>query len=113
MLRRFATVSLAVSFVAMATSGLMMFFVEKPSFTIQMHPVHKLFGLVMVVAAIIHLTLNFQSLKVHLQTRKVALFGGILVIALVLLYGVAINNKIPSELAAQMDAAAAKVEQKK
>lgn len=113
MLRKFATVSLAVSFVAMATSGLMMFFIEKPSFTIQMHPVHKLFGLVMVVAAIIHVTLNFRSLMGHLQTGKVAVFGSALVIALVLLYGVAINNRVPPELAAQMDAAAARVEQRK
>jgi len=78
MLRKVAAVSLAVSFVAMATSGLMMYVVEKPSFTIQMHPVYKVFG--------------------------------ILVAALVLLYGVAVQKEIPAELAQQMDDAAAQVD---
>lgn len=110
MLRRIAAVSLAVSFVAMATSGLMMYVVEKPSFTIQMHPVHKVFGLLMVAAAVTHLTLNFRGLVNHLKTRSIAVYGSVLVAALVLLYGVAIQNEIPAELAQQMDAAAAKVE---
>ena len=111
MLRKIAAVSLAVSFVAMATSGLMMFVIEKPSFTIQMHPVHKVFGLVMILAAITHLSLNFRGLINHLRTKSIAIYGSALVAALVLLYGIAINNEIPAELAEQMDAAAAKVEQ--
>jgi len=111
MLRKIAAVSLAVSFVAMATSGLMMFVIEKPSFTIQMHPVHKVFGLVMILAAITHLSLNFRGLINHLRTKSIAFYGSALVAALVLLYGIAINNEVPAELAEQMDAAAAKVEQ--
>ncbi|HAN60078.1 MAG TPA: hypothetical protein DCQ11_04415 [Gammaproteobacteria bacterium] len=55
MFRKLVAVTLFVSFIAMATSGLMMFFIEKPSFTIQMHPVHKLFGLLLVFAVIGHL----------------------------------------------------------
>jgi len=111
MLRKLAAVSLAVSFVAMATSGLMMFVIEKPSFTIQMHPVHKVFGLLMILAAITHLSLNYRGLINHLRTKSIALYGSALVAALVLLYGIAINNEVPAELAEQMDAAAAKVEQ--
>ena len=111
MLRKLAAVSLAVSLVAMATSGLMMFVIEKPSFTIQMHPVHKVFGLVMILAAIAHLSLNYRGLINHLRTKSIALYGSALVAALVLLYGIAINNEVPAELAEQMDAAAAKVEQ--
>ena len=111
MLRKIAAVSLAVSFVAMATSGLMMFVIEKPSFTIQMHPVHKVFGLLMILAAITHLSLNYRGLINHLRTKSIALYGSALVAALVLLYGIAINNEVPAELAEQMDAAAAKVEQ--
>lgn len=112
MLRKLAAIALAVSFVAMVTSGLMMFFIEKPSFTIQMHPVHKLFGLLMVVAAIVHLSLNFQGLKNHLRNRRAAAFGIVLVIALVVLYGVTINNRLPADLAQQMDDAAARAEQR-
>jgi cytochrome b561 len=110
MLRRIAAVSLAVSFVAMATSGTLMYVIEKPSFTMQMHPVHKVFGILLIAAAVTHLSLNFRGLVNHLKTRSVAVYGSVLVAALVLLYGVAINKEIPPELAQQMDAAAAKVE---
>lgn len=110
MLRKFAAVTLAVSFVAMATSGLMMYVVEKPSFTIQMHPVHKTFGLLMVAAAIAHLSLNFRSLLAHLRTRSAALYGSVLVALLVAAYGVAIQKSVPPELAQQMDAAAAQAD---
>lgn len=110
MLRKFSAVSLAVSFLAMATSGIMMFIIEKPSFTIQMHPVHKLFGLLMVVAAITHISLNYRSLVNHLKTKSAAVYGGVLVVFLVLLYGVTVNNNLPEDLAERMDSAAAEAE---
>jgi hypothetical protein len=110
MLRKIAAVTLAISFVAMATSGLMMFVVEKPSFTIQMHPVHKTFGLLMVAAAIAHLSLNFRGLLAHLRTRSVAVYGSVLAALLVAAYGAAVHKTVPPELAQQMDAAAAKAD---
>lgn len=109
-MRKFAAVTLAVSFVAMATSGIMMYVVEKPSFTIQMHPVHKVFGILMIAAAVTHLSLNFRGLLNHLKTRSIAVYGSVLVALLVLLYGVAVNKTIPPELAQQMDAAAAQAD---
>ena len=110
MLRRFAAIALAVSFLAMATSGLLMFVIEKPSFTLQMHPVHKIFGLLMIIAAVTHLCFNYRALMAHLKTKASSIFGGVLVVLLVLLYGVAVNNQTPPALAEQMDAAAAQVE---
>jgi cytochrome b561 len=109
-MRKIAAVTLAVSFVAMATSGIMMYVVEKPSFTIQMHPVHKVFGILMIAAAVTHLSLNFRGLVTHLKTRSIAVYGSVLVALLVVLYGVAINKTIPPELAQQMDAAAAQAD---
>ena len=110
MFRKLVAIALFVSFLAMATSGLMMFFIEKPSFTIQMHPVHKVFGLIMVFAVIGHLTLNYRALVNHIKTRSVSIFGGVLIAILVLLYGVSISNKVPKELAEPMDALAAEIE---
>lgn len=110
MFRKLIAVALFVSFLAMSTSGLMMFAIEKPSFTIQMHPVHKLFGLVLIFAVIGHLFLNYRSLLNHLKTRSVAIFGGVLVVVLVLLYGVVLNNKVPEDIAGPMDALAAEAE---
>ncbi len=110
MFRKLIATALAVSFIAIATSGMMMFFVEKPSFTLQMHPVHKLFGLVIVVSAIAHIGLNNRALKNHLRSRAVSLFGATLVVALTLLYGVVINNEIPKSIAEPMDALATQAE---
>jgi hypothetical protein len=108
--RKMVATSLFVSFLAMATSGLMMFFIEKPSFTIQMHPVHKLFGLLMVISIIGHLYLNYRALLNHLKTKSIATFGAVLIVILILLYGVSLNNKVPKDLAVAMDALAAQVE---
>ena len=110
MFRKIVAVSLFVSFIAMATSGLMMFVVEKPSFTIQMHPVHKLFGLMLSVSVIGHLSFNLRSLLMYLKAKSVAIFGGVMVCVLVLLYGVAIDNKVPGEIATALDRLAAEAE---
>lgn len=88
-----------------------MFFIEKPSFTIQMHPVHKLFGLIMVLSTIAHLFYNHKALLKYIKTKAVALFGLFLVAILVLLYGVAINNKVPDDIAIPMDKLANQAEQ--
>jgi Domain of unknown function (DUF4405) len=112
MIRKLAAIGLFVSFLAMSTSGMMMFVIEKPSFTLQMHPVHKLFGLVMIISVVAHLSFNYRALLNHLKARAAAAVGGILIVLLVVSYGVALNNKVPADLAEQMDAAAAKAEGK-
>ncbi|MDF1818211.1 MAG: DUF4405 domain-containing protein [Immundisolibacteraceae bacterium] len=108
--RKLIDITLFVSFLAMSTSGMMMFVIEKPSFSIQMHPVHKLFGLVMIAAVIGHLAYNYKMLFHYLKTTAVAVFGGVLVVLLVVLYGVALNNQLPAEIAEPMDALAAQAE---
>jgi len=110
MFRKIVAVALFVSFVAMSTSGLMMFFIEKPSFTIQMHPVHKLFGLLMIFSVIGHLSFNFKSIVSYMKTRSVTIFAGFLICLLVLLYGVAINNEVAPDIAIPMDKLAAEAE---
>ena len=110
MFRKIVAITLCISFFAIATSGLMMFFVEKPSFTIQMHPVHKLFGLLMVLATIGHLILNYRVLLKYLRTKSVSLIGAVLIVILILLYGVSLKNELPKEIAEPMDALAEQAE---
>ncbi|MDG2060595.1 MAG: DUF4405 domain-containing protein [SAR86 cluster bacterium] len=110
MLRKITAITLAVSFVAMSTSGLMMFVIEKPSFTIQMHPVHKLFGLILILAVIFHLFFNYSSLLGYLSNKLNIIYGLFLVALLIVLYGVVLNNKVPDNLAQQMDNAAEEAE---
>lgn len=110
MFRRIVAISMLISFVAMATSGVMMFVVGNPSFIIQMDPVHKTFGILMIVSVIAHVSLNFRAIKSHLRFRSALVAFSVLTAVLVLLYGVALNNSVPSELARVMDEAAAKAE---
>jgi len=110
MLRKLTAITLLISFVAMANSGLMMFVIEKPSFTIQMHPVHKWPGLLMVVAMIIHLSLNHKRIIHYLKTKCVVVFGSVQAVMLVSLYGVAMNSRVPKNIAQPMDELAVQAE---
>ena len=110
MFRKIIGVTLLISFIAMATSGLMMFVIEKPSFTLQMHPVHKLFGLIMIFAVMAHMSFNYKVLLSYLKERSVMLYGTAAVVVLVVMYGVALNNKIPEAIAIPMDKLAAQAE---
>lgn len=110
MIRKLAAIGLFVSFLAMPSLGMMMLVIEKSSVTIQMHLVHKLFGLMMIISVVAHLCFNYRALLNHLKTRSVEWAGGVLVVLLVVLYGVALNNQLPADLAQQMDAAAAQIE---
>ena len=109
--RKLIDITLFISFIAMATSGMMMFVIEKPSFTIQMHPVHKLFGLIMIAAVVGHLSFNYRMLLNYVKTTAAAVLGGVLVVLMVVLYGVALNNQVPADIAEPMDALAAQAEQ--
>lgn len=110
MFRKLVLVTLFISFVAMSTSGLMMFFIEKPSFSIQLHPVHKLFGLIMIVSVLGHLSFNLRSIVAYIKNRPVAVFSGSMVCLLALLYGIALMNEVPPTIAIPMDALAAEAE---
>ena len=110
MIRKVTSVSLLVSFLAMSTSGTLMLVVSQPSFTMQMHPVHILFGLVLIVSVLTHLTLNYKSLLFYLKSKTPALVLAFLTVLLVVAYGVALNKHIPEKLALQMDEAAFEAE---
>ena len=90
-----------------------MFVIEQPSFTIQMHPVHKLFGLLFIIAAVTHLIYNYRALIHHLKSKSSTVFASSLVVILVLWYGATINNKVPEELALTMDTAARQAEEQR
>ncbi len=103
MFRRLVAICLLVSLVAMSTSGLMMFFIEAPSFTIQMHPVHKLFGLMMVFSASCHIYLNRRALFNHARQRSGAIALVALTVALVGLYALALQMDRHTPVGKQMD----------
>lgn len=86
MIRKIASTTLLVSFVALASSGMMMMVIDTFEFQLRMHPVHKLFGIAMVVSGLVHVYLNFKSIKKYLSSRKVLIYGVVLVVFMFLLY---------------------------
>lgn len=108
--RRLTAICLLVSFVALATSGMMMFVIEKPSFTIALHPVHKSFGLLMVLSASSHLWLNRRALFNHLRQRSGMLWLSVLTALLTMAYGVAFQADRTTPLAQQLDTLARQFE---
>ncbi len=88
-LRRVSSVTLALAFVAMATSGLLMLVVDRFGFQVRMHPIHNVFGIVMVVAGVLHVAFNWKALAAHLRLRWAMILGVLLagVMALLLVDG--------------------------
>lgn len=109
-LRAVTAMTLLVSFIAMSTSGVLMLIVDQPSFSIRMHPVHKLFGVLMILAIISHLRLNYRSLLAHARHRSALWAGSALSVILVLVYAVTILNTQDPAKAAAVDQAAQQLE---
>lgn len=109
--RAITAIVLFVSFVAMSTSGLLMLVVDRPSFSIRMHPVHKLFGVLLILGVLGHLGLNHRALLAHARQRAAAGVGAALAVVLVLVYGVAALMPIDADQAATIDRAAERLEQ--
>lgn len=108
--RAITAIVLFVSFIAMSTSGLLMLVIDRPSFSIRMHPVHKLFGVLLILGVLGHLSLNYRALLTHTRQRAAAWVGAALAVILVLVYGVAALMEIDAEQAAIIDQAAERLE---
>ena len=111
MRRSVSAIALFVSFAAMSVSGIFMLVMDQPSFSIRMHPVHKLFGIVMVVAALSHVGLNARALINHARQRPTAIVGALLTAVLAVAAGASMTTQIPEEAARELDRAARRLEQ--
>ena len=59
----------------------------------QMHPVHKIFGVMMCVSACFHIYFNFKSIRNYLKINRIAISGSVLFIVFILLFFVGILTK--------------------
>jgi hypothetical protein len=96
-LRRLSSVTLAVAFVAMATSGLVMLVVDRFGFQLRMHPVHNAFGIIMVVAGLLHAGFNWKALTAHLRPGWAMALGALLAGVMVLLLLEGLTRPIDGE----------------
>ncbi|WP_027474191.1 DUF4405 domain-containing protein [Curvibacter gracilis] len=110
MMRRLTTSVLLVAFVGMASSGLMMLVVDQPSFTMRLHPVHKVFGILLVAAVGVHLFTQAATLRRHLKAPVARSVAGLVLTLLVICYALAWMNPVAPESAQQLDDMARRIE---
>jgi len=92
--RKIISVLLAVSFLAMASSGLLMLMNKGFAFQLKMHPVHNTFGILMVLLGGIHVLLNLNLMKSYLQKNPILALGIGTLCMLVFLYVAGFNREL-------------------
>ena len=112
MLRQFVSITLVVSFIALGISGLLMIVLNSFSFQLQMHPIHKIFGIIMAITGCVHVYLNFKPIKRYLKNKKVLVFGAIMSALLVLLLVAGLNKSMDPELVEQVQQLISQMESK-
>lgn len=108
--RKIASTTLLVSFIALASSGLMMMFIGSFEFNLRMHPVHKIFGLVMVVSGIFHVIYNFKSIKKYLTSQRLLIFVLVMMVIMGLLYVAGFKRTIDPAMIEQVEEAISSVQ---
>ena len=94
MFRKVVSITLLVSLMALSSSGIMMIVLNSLEFQLQMHPVHKIFGILMTISGCFHVYFNFKPIKKYLSLRKVLLFGVGMVLMMSMLYLVGMNKPL-------------------
>lgn len=104
MFRKIISIALTISFVAMGSSGILMLFNEGFAFQLKMHPVHNIFAVVMIVAGLAHLCLNYKPLMAYLKLKPVWILGLVLTILMTLLYTAGLNRPMDPEMMERFNA---------
>lgn len=88
MYRQFVSLTLLVSLVTLSSSGILMIVLGSFEFQLQMHPVHKIFGILLTLSGAFHLYYNFGAIKKYLSKRKMMLFAMVMTFLMMTLYAV-------------------------
>jgi drug/metabolite transporter (DMT)-like permease len=111
MLRKLTSITLLISVIAVGISGVMMLLLGSFTFQLQMHPVHKVFGILMCVSAIFHMYFNFSAIKSYFKINKVAISAAVLSSALILLTFVGMNKPLNQTIIEDIEIKMSQLEQ--
>lgn len=103
MFRKIISLTLLVSLVALSTSGILMIVLGSFEFQLQMHPVHKIFGVLLTITGALHLYMNFSAIRKYLGDKKLALFTLLLTALMVGLYAVGTAKSLDKEKIQQIE----------
>jgi drug/metabolite transporter (DMT)-like permease len=103
MFRQFISITLLVSLVALSSSGILMIVLGSFEFQLQMHPVHKIFGILLTLSGAFHLYYNFSAIKKYLSKRKMMLFAMVMTFLMISLYAVGMAKPIDKQKIQQIE----------
>ena len=103
MFRQFISLTLLVSLVALSSSGILMILLGSFEFQLQMHPVHKIFGILLTLSGAFHLYYNFSVIKKYLRKRKMMLFALVMTFIMVALYAVGMSKPMDANKIEQIE----------
>jgi amino acid transporter len=112
MLRKLTSITLLVSVVAVGISGLLMIILGSFKFQLQMHPVHKVFGILMCVSAVFHIYENFKPIKSYLKVNKIAISAAVLTTLLICLAVIGMNKPLNNTIIEEIESKMVQLEQK-
>tara|TARA_R110001583_G_scaffold14689_2_gene61352 strand:+ start:512 stop:850 length:339 start_codon:yes stop_codon:yes gene_type:complete len=112
MFRKTISITLLVSLMALASSGIMMILLNSLEFQLQMHPVHKIFGVLMTISGAFHIYFNFKPIKKYLSMRKVLVVGIGMLLMMSLLYVVGFNKTMDKDKIQEIELLMSQLENK-
>ena len=63
-------------------------------FNLQMHPVHKIFGVLLTLSGACHLYYNFGAIKKYLGQKKMIIFAVFMTFVMLALYGIGFSKPL-------------------
>ncbi|MDV7139018.1 hypothetical protein R3X28_09030 [Maribacter sp. TH_r10] len=112
MFRKTVSITLLVSLMALASSGILMIVLNSLEFQLQMHPVHKIFGVLMTISGAFHIYFNFKPIKKYLSMRKVLVVGIGMLLMMSLLYVVGFNKTMDKDKIQEIELLMSQLENK-
>ena len=112
MLRKITSTTLFVSLIALASSGIMMLVINGFGFQLRMHPVHKIFGILMILCGCLHIYYNFTSVKKYLKSKSILLYTVGMILFMFLLYFAGYKKPLDQNIIKEIDVKTMQLESK-
>ncbi len=112
MTRKIVSTTLLVSLLALGSSGAMMLILNSYEFQLRMHPVHKLFGIAMIISGSLHVFYNFKAIKKYLESGKILLYGIVMTLFMILLYFAGFNKPLDADIIKEIETTSRRLESK-
>ncbi|MFT7004348.1 MAG: drug/metabolite transporter (DMT)-like permease [Sulfurimonas sp.] len=103
MFRQFISLTMLVSLAALSSSGILMIVLGSFEFQLQMHPVHKIFGILLTLSGIFHVYYNFSAIKKYLGKKKMMFFAIFMTFLMTTLYAVGMAKPIDTKKVEQIE----------